>query len=80
MREIFTVAQFMYCCVVRIVCERFSQLLNFHFSPAGKHDATMAPKLNRGLVIKHNANQRYATTAVSASLLREIARKVSFHL
>lgn len=34
----------------------------------------MAPKINEGLVIKHNANQRYATHAVSASLFRRIAK------
>lgn len=36
----------------------------------------MAPKINGGLVIKHNANQRYATNAVSASLFRQIAKIV----
>jgi aspartyl aminopeptidase len=45
-----------------------------HPNYSAKHDATMAPKINAGLVIKHNANQRYATTAVSASVFREIAR------
>jgi aspartyl aminopeptidase len=37
----------------------------------------MAPKINGGLVIKHNANQRYATNAVSASLLRQVAKTVA---
>ena len=45
-----------------------------HPNYAQKHDATMAPKINGGLVIKHNANQRYATNAVSASIFREIGR------
>lgn len=38
------------------------------------HDATHAPRLGAGPVIKHNANLRYATTAVSASLFRAVAR------
>ncbi len=45
-----------------------------HPNYAGKHDATMAPKINGGLVIKHNANQRYATNAVSATLFRRIGK------
>lgn len=45
-----------------------------HPNYAGKHDSTMAPKINLGLVIKHNANQRYATNAVSASLFRRIGK------
>ena len=46
-----------------------------HPNYAGKHDATMAPKINGGLVIKYNANQRYATTAISATLFREVAKR-----
>ena len=46
-----------------------------HPNYAGKHDPAMAPRFNGGLVIKHNANQRYATSAVSASLFREVGRK-----
>ena len=33
------------------------------------------PKLHGGLVIKHNANQRYATNAVTAFIFREIAER-----
>lgn len=40
-----------------------------------KHDHSMAPIINGGLVIKHNANQRYATNAMSASVFRECARQ-----
>lgn len=31
--------------------------------------------MHSGLVIKHNANQRYATNAVTSFMFREIAQK-----
>ena len=45
-----------------------------HPNYTGKHDPAMAPKINGGLVIKHNANQRYATNAISASLFRQFGK------
>ncbi|TQD71897.1 hypothetical protein C1H46_042569 [Malus baccata] len=42
-----------------------------------KHEQNHQPKLHGGLVIKHNANQRYATNAVTALIFREIARNHS---
>ncbi|KAJ1287248.1 hypothetical protein BS78_03G416300 [Paspalum vaginatum] len=39
-----------------------------------KHEECHRPELQKGLVIKHNANQRYATSAVTAFLFKEIAR------
>ena len=35
-----------------------------------KHDPDLAPRLGAGFVLKHNANQRYATNAISATLFR----------
>ncbi|KAL9261603.1 putative aspartyl aminopeptidase [Drosera capensis] len=40
-----------------------------------KHDENHQPKMHGGLVIKHNANQRYATNSVTSFLFKEIARK-----
>jgi aspartyl aminopeptidase len=45
-----------------------------HPNYPAKHDPAMAPKINRGLVIKHNANQRYATNTVSAIMFREFGQ------
>lgn len=41
-----------------------------HPNFADKHDPDHAPRLGGGIVLKHNANQRYATTSVSATLFR----------
>ncbi|RLN29644.1 Aspartyl aminopeptidase, putative [Panicum miliaceum] len=40
-----------------------------------KHEENHQPKLHGGLVIKHNANQRYATNAVTAFIFREFAER-----
>ena len=44
-----------------------------HPNYADRHDPNHGPKLQGGLVIKHNANQRYATNGVGAALIREFA-------
>ncbi|GAB2289403.1 hypothetical protein Dimus_023713 [Dionaea muscipula] len=40
-----------------------------------KHEENHQPKMHGGLVIKHNANQRYATNAVTSFIFKEIALK-----
>ncbi|XP_059640071.1 probable aspartyl aminopeptidase [Cornus florida] len=40
-----------------------------------RHEENHQPKLHGGLVIKHNASQRYATNAVTSFIFREIAAK-----
>ncbi|KAK7411037.1 hypothetical protein VNO78_02381 [Psophocarpus tetragonolobus] len=40
-----------------------------------KHEANHQPKLHGGLVIKNNANQRYATNVITSFIFREIASK-----
>jgi aspartyl aminopeptidase len=46
-----------------------------HPNYSDRHDAGHAPLVNRGPAIKLNANQRYATDAVSASLFRSCCEK-----
>ena len=43
-------------------------------------DASNAPVINGGVVLKYNASQRYATDGFSDALLREICRKASVRL
>jgi len=44
-----------------------------HPNYASKHRDNHGPKIHEGIVIKTNANQRYMTDAVSASILRSLA-------
>ena len=46
-----------------------------HPNYAAKHEEKHTPKMNKGIVVKNNANQRYATSAVSAFLLKQIAAR-----
>nr|KAJ3401633.1 hypothetical protein HK105_004446 [Polyrhizophydium stewartii] len=45
-----------------------------------KHEDNHRPTINKGVVVKQNANQRYATTAVSTLVLREAAKRANVDL
>lgn len=42
-----------------------------------KCDPVNRPEMNKGIVIKHNANQKYTTDAVSAAMFKEICARVN---
>jgi aspartyl aminopeptidase len=46
-----------------------------HPNYSAKHQSQHSPKLNNGIVIKTNFNQRYMTDGVSGSILRLLAKK-----
>ena len=45
-----------------------------HPNYAGKHEQNHGPMLNQGTVIKSNSNQRYATSATTGFVVRELSR------
>jgi len=46
-----------------------------HPNYSDKHDPNHKPLIHNGVVIKLNANQRYATTSITSLVLKEIAQK-----
>ncbi|XP_064614554.1 aspartyl aminopeptidase-like [Liolophura sinensis] len=46
-----------------------------HPNYSEKHESNHKPSFHKGVVIKFNTNQRYATTAITATILRLIAEK-----
>lgn len=48
-----------------------------HPNYASKHESNHAPKLNGGVVIKTNSNQRYTTNGVTGFVVRELGRQAN---
>jgi aspartyl aminopeptidase len=48
-----------------------------HPNYVAKHEKNHQPKMNQGMVIKRNSNQRYATTPLTGVLMREVARRAN---
>ena len=46
-----------------------------HPNYSERHDPALGPAMHGGMVLKHNANQRYATNAVTAFLFRELGER-----
>lgn len=49
----------------------------FHPNYTGKHQSEHRPEFHKGVVIKTNANQRYATTALTSALFREVCKRAN---
>jgi aspartyl aminopeptidase len=49
-----------------------------HPNYADQHEPQHTPQLNRGMVIKSNANQSYATSGATAALFEAICRRVGY--
>ncbi len=59
----------------RSLCISVDLAHGFHPSYSDKYDPSHAPLLGKGVVLKQNANQRYATSAESAGCVMQTARK-----
>ncbi len=51
-----------------------------HPNHSDKHQPLHAPKIHSGIVLKTNANQRYMTDSVGATILRVVAEKAGVPL
>mgnify|MGYP000175354373 CR=1 FL=1 len=60
--------------IAKSFCLSIDQAHAVHPNYASKHEAQHAPKINAGLVIKTNQNQRYTTNGTTGFVLRELAR------
>jgi aspartyl aminopeptidase len=48
-----------------------------HPNYSSKHEKNHSPRMNKGVVIKTNQNQRYTTNGVTGFIVRELTRKAS---
>ncbi|NIA04871.1 MAG: M18 family aminopeptidase [Proteobacteria bacterium] len=65
------------CCLSRSLFISVDNAHGVHPNFAGKHDQNHRPLLNCGPVIKHNANQHYATTSRTASYFRRLCQRAA---
>ena len=56
-------------------CLSSDQAHALHPNYVSKHEKAHQPRMNAGMVIKRNANQRYATNAITGLIVRQVARK-----
>ncbi|MEM1282957.1 MAG: M18 family aminopeptidase [Chlamydiota bacterium] len=65
--------------VYRILSESFclsvDQAHALHPNYPSRHDPRHAPLLGKGVTIKHNAQQRYATNAIGQAMVKELCQK-----
>jgi aspartyl aminopeptidase len=51
-----------------------------HPNYASKHEKSHSPRINGGVVIKSNVNQRYSTVGVTGFFVRELGRRAGVPL
>ena len=61
-------------CIRKSFILSIDQAHAIHPNYSSKHEAQHAPKLNSGIVIKTNSNQRYATNGITGFVVRELGR------
>lgn len=63
------------CCLHNSIMVSVDNAHAIHPNFADRYDKNHQPQMNKGPVIKYNANQRYATTGRTASFYRLLAKK-----
>jgi aspartyl aminopeptidase len=64
--------------IARSLCVSADMAHALHPNHTDKHDDEHAPQLNRGLVIKTNANQSYATSGATAAFFTDLCHQVGY--
>jgi aspartyl aminopeptidase len=63
--------------IAKSFCLSIDQAHAVHPNYASKHESQHAPLINGGVVIKTNANQRYATNSLTAFIVRELGKRAA---